>query len=341
MATLTSTRIIDAALRCDGPHSLSYKHHNLKWLIRQHLLSLLNNFPSLKPSIDTFTHDDGTTVKLLVASGYFPVSHNIHLAIWIHESYPFCAPFALLSSASTSKSFHDHPFVSPAGVVSIPYTHLWKYPQSNLLDFARNLVHVFTYRHPFAPEPLGPPRFIDTSLVSKMEALNFLCISLHRDIIASTDKANDDIDALSSLQAELVHRKEILNIELGESRYERFRLKETVRDLAYEADVLMNWLKVNDHRDSHNKMAEDSIDDAFEAVDEESNQVLNCSSEGKAIEDLLFVLDSALKEGVVPLDKYLKQVRTLSREQFFHRAMIVKLRSSDMLYQLDDYETAT
>ncbi|KAI3884023.1 hypothetical protein MKX03_005298 [Papaver bracteatum] len=336
MAFLTSTQISDAALRCDGPHSLSYKHDNLKWLIRQHFLSLLNNFPSLKPSIDTFTYDEGTTVKLLVATGCFPVSPNIHLAIWIHESYPFVAPFVLLSSASTSQTSHAHPFVSPLGEVFIPYLHLWNYPQSNLLDLARSLVHIFTYQHPFAPPEPHRPKFIDTSLVSKMEALNFLYIALHRDIIASTDKANDDIDSLSSLQAELVRREEILNIELGESRYERLCLKETVRDLAFEADVLMNWLKVKDHRNSQNNIAKDSIEDAFEAADEVSSQILNLSSEDKAIEDLLYVLETALQQGVVPFDKYLKQVRTLSREQYFHRAKIVKLRGSDMLYQLDE-----
>ncbi|KAI3986763.1 hypothetical protein MKX01_002256 [Papaver californicum] len=265
MAFLTSTQIIDAALRCDRPHSLSYKQDDLKWLIRQHFLSLLNNFPSLKPSIDTFTYDDGTTVKLLLATGYFPVSPNVHLAIWIHESYPFVAPFVFLSSASTSKTTHAF------------------------------------MEHPFAP--LGPPRprFIDSSLVSMMEALNFLYIVLHRDIIASTDKANGDIDSLSCLQAELVRREDILNIELGESRYERLCLKETVRDLAYEADVLMNWLKVNDHRNSHNYIAED-----------------------------------ALKMHLKPTDLCTSLVRTLSREQFFLRAKIVKLRGSDMLYQLDD-----
>ncbi|OVA09873.1 Ubiquitin E2 variant [Macleaya cordata] len=333
MAALTSTQFVDAALSSDGPLSLSYKHPNLKWLIRDHFLSLLHNFPSLKPSIDTFTHDDGTTVNLLNASGTLPVSPAIPLTIWIHESYPFFPPLVFLSSTSSTQILRDHPFVYPSGAIFSPYLHVWRYPRSNLLDFACNLVRIFTYYHPFSS--LVSSRCIDPSLVSKMEALDFLYMTLHHEIVASRAKAKEDIEALFILQAELVHRAETLNITLEESEHERSSLKERVKDLTDEADTLMNWLTVHGCKSSIDR-AKDKMNDAFEAADQESDQVLDCSSKDKAIEDLLYVLEKAVKEGVVPVDKYLKQVRALAREQFFHRAMLVKLRSSDILYQLDD-----
>ena len=62
--------------------------------------TLLQDYPTLNPSIDTFIHNDGTTVNLLNANGYLFVSHSsppIAITIWLHENYPYMAPIVFVT----------------------------------------------------------------------------------------------------------------------------------------------------------------------------------------------------------------------------------------------------
>ncbi|OWM74516.1 hypothetical protein CDL15_Pgr005095 [Punica granatum] len=75
-------KFIEAALSngAGSPFGLSYSDPNQRWLIRKDLLSLLQEFPSFAPSIDTFFHNDGTSTKLLVARACLRVSSLSNLA---------------------------------------------------------------------------------------------------------------------------------------------------------------------------------------------------------------------------------------------------------------------
>ncbi|KAM7255809.1 hypothetical protein ACFE04_011550 [Oxalis oulophora] len=55
-----------------GPSSLPYTE-DTKWLIRQHLLSLTQTYPSLEPKTTTFTHNDGRCINLLQADCTIPM----------------------------------------------------------------------------------------------------------------------------------------------------------------------------------------------------------------------------------------------------------------------------
>ncbi|KAK4746222.1 hypothetical protein SAY87_012534 [Trapa incisa] len=66
------------------------------------------------------------------------------------------------------------------------------------------------------------------------------------------------------------------------------------------------------------------VDDAFECVDHLSKQMLECTASDLAIEDVVYSLDKVPQEGTIPFDQYLRNVRLLSREQFFQRATGIK-----------------
>lgn len=55
-------------------------------------------------------------------------------------------------------------------------------------------------------------------------------------------------------------------------------------------------------------------------------RLLNCFAEEAATEDAIYYMGEALRQGVIDLDVFLKQVRTLSRKQFMLRATMQKCR---------------
>ena len=94
------------------------------------------------------------------------------------------------------------------------------------------------------------------------------------------------------------------------------------------ADILEEWLQRN-NKDSVN-LTPDSI---FVPADPLSKQALKEFSEDFAIEDMMEALDSTVQEDysgnrILSPEMYLKQIRLLAKEQFFHRALIVKIRNA-------------
>ncbi|CAL9116100.1 unnamed protein product [Musa textilis] len=160
----SSARFIDAALRATGERALSYTDRNLKWVIRQHLLALLGDFPTLAPRSDTFTDDDGAASHLLQAHGFLPISSatpHVLVTIWLHRSYPHHAPIVYVFPTDARLLPHDHPFFDPSGAVASPYLHRWRYPSSDLSHLARNLVNIFRLRHPYHFDTTPPPPAAD------------------------------------------------------------------------------------------------------------------------------------------------------------------------------------
>ncbi|KAJ4727389.1 protein ELC-like [Melia azedarach] len=320
MAPSFSIQFIETALFCTTPFALSYADPNQKWLIRKHLLKLLQNYPDFNLSNDTFIHNDGTTVNLLNVSGYLNVSESspsIHLTIWLHEDYPSMAPMVFITSNSINPIRQNHPFVTPCGVIITPYLQTWSYPGCNLSDLVHNLVKIFSCDHPFSYS--SESSFTHPSLASKREAVDRLSGMLHYDVAAFQAKTSEEIEELSVVQDEMKERAGVIRNIGSELEHERKRLKERATELAEKADVLMNWLKVNNDPKAIGVILGDEIEEAFEATDEKSKVMLYGLAADEAIEDAIYALDKALVQGVVSFDIYIRQVRILAREQFFCR----------------------
>ncbi|XP_059625941.1 protein ELC isoform X2 [Cornus florida] len=302
---------------------LSYTDPDQKWLIREHLISLLQDFPSLNPSIDTFTHNDGTRVNLLIATGELHIPHStiaIPVAIWLHEDYPNMPPIVFVSSNSNYPIRRDHSFVDTSGAITTPYLETWLYPRCNLSNLVRNLLKLFSHSHPFYYSPSSS--FVHPSRFSKREALDRVACSLHYDTVALRAKTEEEIEELSVLQVEMVKRVDVTTSMIIGLEHERTSLKKRTKDLMEEADVLLNWVKVHDH--NKNSVAAIEIDDVFETVDDESKRLMDCLAADWAMDDLIYALDKAVEQGVVTFEMYIKQVRILARKQFYYRYMQMK-----------------
>lgn len=328
MVSSSSIRFIEAALEATGDRALSYVHHGLKWLIRDDLLSLFDDFRTLSPGSDTLTHNDGTTVHLLYAHGVLPVSSSLPpvlLTIWLHQAYPFVAPIVYVFPATGEQMVvHDHPFIAPSGSAVLPYLQTWQYPKSNLSDLARNLVKVFRICHPYGFIPTSPGR-TDASLASKREAIDRLVAALHYDVKRFQAQIEEDMKQLCSRQATLRERTDMIDRALGDLELERLRSKEVAKQMVDNADVLSNWLQSHG---TESCLYMEEVE-GFEAADETDRCLLDNEAAAQAIDDSVEVLGEALAAGSVTFANYIKQVRCLAREQFFHRAMVAKIQRSN------------
>ncbi|KAK3193658.1 hypothetical protein Dsin_024968 [Dipteronia sinensis] len=214
----SSIQFLDTALSCTSPFALSYTDLNQKWVIRKHLISLVQDHPDFTLSTDTFNHNDGSTVNLLNASGYLRVSKitpPIHVTIWLHENYPHMPPIVFINTSSnTLNQIHqNHPFVDQCGLTTSPYLQTWLHPGCNLCNLVHNLIKIFSHDHPFSySSSVSTTSFTHPSLVSKREALDRLLGMLHYDKAALQAKAEEDIEGLSILQVELEKRAGVKEI---------------------------------------------------------------------------------------------------------------------------------
>ncbi|XWS57059.1 hypothetical protein CRYUN_Cryun09bG0138900 [Craigia yunnanensis] len=359
-------KFLSSVLSQRGPSSLPYTE-DTKWLIRQHLLSITSHYPSLEPKTATFTHNDGRSVNLLQADGTIPmlfqgVTYNIPIIIWLMESYPRHPPVVYVNPTRDMIIRRSHPCVTPSGLVSIPYLQNWIYPSSNLVDLVVNLSSAFSrdpplysqrrpnpnpnpnpnpspnpsmnssmtssYGQPpppprvdaaagYPPSPYGrvqiphPPQpptshMDDAAEVYKRNAVNKLVEMVHGDIIGMRKAREVEMEGLFSAQAVLRRREEEINKGLKEMQDKKEGLEHQLQVVLMNTDVLDGWVRDNEGK---------------------------TKNLGKN-NDVVYSLDKAVQEGAVPFDQYLRNMRMLSREQFFHRAIATKVRAAQMQAQI-------
>ncbi|CAN6439559.1 unnamed protein product [Victoria cruziana] len=309
----SAARFIDTAFARTGSFFLPYTHHKHKLLIRQHLLSLLNEFPSLSPRASHFTADGGATFYLLSATGTIA---STPLTIWLPPTYPVVPPLVFLSV--TAAVIQDHPFVDPTtGAVLTPYLLTWRYPSSNynLLGLARNLRHIFHLCSPLlsSSSTTGrrPP---NPSLISKQEAIDRLALALFYDVAAFRRQTAADLNELALRQSLLQDRSLQLDDAVVRLESELSALRQRTEAMNSRSEVLQNWLEEN------RTVPGGELEEILECPDGVSMVLLESSAADRAIDDVMDRLDGALQEGRFELGAYMRLVRSLAREQFLHRA---------------------
>nr|GMD69015.1 protein ELC-like [Ipomoea batatas] len=307
----SSVEFVEAALTSTtGPCALSYYDPDQICLIRRHMISLLQDYPSFKPSMEAFIHNNGSTVNLLTANGELHVSSSVPavpLKVLVHENYPQMAPIVYVVLNSTCPVYQNHPFVdSGSGATTCSYLENWLYPGCNLSGLVHNLVKLFSHNHPFCYSPSSG--LAHPNLFSKREAMDRLVCSLYYDVMNFSSTAEKEIAELSEIQVEMAKRAEMVTSMAIEHERERISLRRVVKNMTDEADKLLNWLKVHDERRFAAVIGDDAIVDAFEGVDERSKRVIDCLAGEMAMEDSIDALDKALELGVVPFGQYIKQI---------------------------------
>ncbi|XP_078160921.1 protein ELC-like [Carex rostrata] len=372
-----AAQFLNQALSQRGPSSLPYSE-DVKWLIRNHLVSLVETFPSLHPKSSLFTHNDGRSATLLQADGTFPivfsgVVYNIPCVIWLPEPYPRSPPLVYLNPTRDMVIKPNHPHVDRSGLVHVPYLRSWIFPSANLVDLVRSVSHLFGLDPPLftrqapspsqtptpnpsvrpvvsqpvtsaaspsnsyggrmfppPPQPTPPVAAEDPAEVFRRNAIGKLVGMVHEDISALRRAREAEMDGLCSVQAELKRREEELSRGLQEMTEEKETLEQQLQMVLMNTDVIEGWVRENEMK----RRREIDIDDVFVPADDLSKQMVECTAADLAAEDTVYALDKAVQDGAIPFDTYLKSVRMLSREQFFHRALSARVRAAQVQAQV-------
>ncbi|XP_022945113.1 protein ELC-like [Cucurbita moschata] len=187
------------------------------------------------------------------------------------------------------------------------------------------------FQRPVIPPRGYPPLHTeDPNEVFKRNAINKLVETVHNDIVGIRKTMEAEMEGLFSAQGALKQREEELNKGLKEMQDEKEALEQKLQMVLMNSDVLEAWVRENEGMIS----SDFEVDDAFECVDVLSKQILECTASDLAIEDAIYSLDKAVQDGAIQFDQYLRNVRLLSREQFFHRGTAAKVRESQLQAQV-------
>ncbi|KAK6156191.1 hypothetical protein DH2020_010439 [Rehmannia glutinosa] len=194
---------------------------------------------------------------------------------------------------------------------------------------------VDTLAHSYTPPPYGSGRIMeDPAEVFKKNAIHELVESLNGDIREMRKKMEGEMEGMFGARAVLRKHDEELRIGLKEMQDEMEALEQQLQMVLMNTDILEGWLRENEGKLGSNDLNSVDADDAFELCDALSKQTLDCTASDLALEDTIYALDKAVQEGAVPFDQYIRNVRLLSREQFFHRATASKVKAVQMQAQV-------
>ncbi|KAI1232564.1 hypothetical protein IHE44_0006392 [Lamprotornis superbus] len=347
----------EPTLCCPGASLLSYKYRDLTI---QETTSVITQYKDLKPVMDSYVFNDGSSRELMSLSGTIPVpyrgnTYNIPICLWLLDTYPFNPPICFVKPTS-SMTIKTGKHVDANGKIYLPYLHEWKYPQSDLLELIQVMIVVFGEEPPVFSRPTasssyppyqatGPPT-TTTSVQYYPSQPPVTTVGPSRDGTISEDTIRASL--ISAVSDKLRWR---MKEEMDRAQAELNALKRTEEDLkkghqkleemvtrldqeVAEVDKNIELLKKKDEELSSalEKMESQSensdIDEVIIPTAPLYKQILNLYAEENAIEDTIFYLGEALRRGVIDLDVFLKHVRLLSRKQFQLRALMQKARKT-------------
>uniref|UniRef100_W5KJZ4 Tumor susceptibility 101 n=1 Tax=Astyanax mexicanus TaxID=7994 RepID=W5KJZ4_ASTMX len=345
--------------------SKAYKYRDLT--VRE-ITNVTTSYKDLKPVMDNYVFNDGSTRELMSLSGTVPVSYrgnvyNIPICLWLLDTYPYNPPICFVKPTSTMM-IKTGKHVDANGKIYLPYLHEWKHPQSDLFGLIQVMIVVFGEEPPVFSRPTtqtpyqafpasGPP----TCTYKQPADLHKARRVSVRQVRLGTGRSGEDTIRASLVSAVSDKLRWRMKEEMDRAQAELDALKRTEEDLKkghqkleemvtkldqeiVHVDKNIDLLKLKDEEltaalgKMENQSENNDIDDLIVPTAPLYRQILNLYAEENAIEDTIFYLGEALRRGVIDLDVFLKHVRLLSCKQFQLRALMQKARKTAGLSDL-------
>ncbi|CAM4527627.1 unnamed protein product [Leuciscus chuanchicus] len=120
-------------------------------------LNVTSHYKDLKPVLDNYVFNDGSTKELLSLTGTVPVNYrgnvyNIPICLWLLDTYPYNPPICFVKPTS-AMMIKPGKHVDANGKIYLPFLHEWKPPQSNLLGLIQVMIVVFGEEPPVFSRP--------------------------------------------------------------------------------------------------------------------------------------------------------------------------------------------
>ncbi|XP_076853689.1 tumor susceptibility gene 101 protein [Brachyhypopomus gauderio] len=134
--------------------SKTYKYRDLT--VRE-ITNVTAQYKDLRPVMDSYVFNDGSTKELLSLTGTVPVTYrgniyNIPICLWLLDSYPYNPPICFVKPTSTMM-IKTGKHIDANGKIYLPYLHEWKHPQSDLFGLIQVMIVVFGDEPPVFSRP--------------------------------------------------------------------------------------------------------------------------------------------------------------------------------------------
>ncbi|KAL8619058.1 hypothetical protein ACOMHN_020756 [Nucella lapillus] len=122
----------------------------------------LQLYRDLRPSVEPFVFNDGSTQRLVQLDGTIPVPYkgnlyNIPIQLWVMDSHPYNPPIVYVRPTNNMQ-IRSGRYVDMNGKVDLPYLREWRSPRSDLLGLVQILIVTFGEECPvFSRVPARPP----------------------------------------------------------------------------------------------------------------------------------------------------------------------------------------
>ncbi|XP_065055631.1 tumor susceptibility gene 101 protein-like [Rhopilema esculentum] len=177
----------------------------------------------------------------------------------------------------------------------------------------------------------GPSRqdsVIDPNVL-KMSVLSSVEDKLSKRVKEVFEQAKRELDDLTNTNNELQERKQKLAKIIDKLNQEENVASNNVELLERKNKELTELVQKVEHDTSNF-----NIDEVVVTTAPLYNQILQTFAEENAVEDAIYYLGEALRREIIDLEVFLKNVRSLSRKQFFLRAQLKKARKTAGLKEL-------
>lgn len=131
-------------------------------LARRDVSHALQQYRDLRPSLEPFVFNDGTTQHLVQLEGTIPVmykgnTYNIPIQLWILDSHPYNPPMVFVRPTNNMQIKAGR-YVDMNGKVDMPFLREWRWPKSDLVGLIQILIITFGEECPvFSKVPARPP----------------------------------------------------------------------------------------------------------------------------------------------------------------------------------------
>ncbi|MES1915517.1 MAG: hypothetical protein MHM6MM_007446 [Cercozoa sp. M6MM] len=309
--------------------ALGYQHQNVTV---QQVNYLLQNVQSLAPRRRAYTFPNGQVVHMLQVFGTVPITfqgntYNIPVEIWFPPRFPYAPPMCYVVPTANMSIKARHRHVDTQGLIFLPYLSNWN-ARSSLIELVTMISSVFSADPPvYSKPPSGGgesrgqqrPQQQQQPQNERERLVQQVTQQLQQVLPGMLKEITTDMESLLKRQDDLRESSEKVGDGVQKMRQATENLRQKTAQLDAANQDLLAYVSQQE------AMPEQSALDVVAPRDAWSQKMAELVAEDHALDDTVYALDKCLSDGRVSLDVYLRQVRKLSREQFFARALASKI----------------
>ncbi|KAF7702249.1 tumor susceptibility 101a [Silurus meridionalis] len=147
----------------EGALKKMLKQYKYRDLTVREITNVMLQYKDLKPLMDAYVFNDGSTRDLMSLTGTVPVSYrgnvyNIPVCLWLLDTYPYNPPICFVKPTS-AMMIKTGKHIDANGKIYLPYLHEWKHPQSDLYGLIQVMIVVFGEEPPVFSRPTSQPAY--------------------------------------------------------------------------------------------------------------------------------------------------------------------------------------